>query len=197
MLVAQPLPPNGLHTGPIPTGTAVALLGVGGVVLVTAGVAAVLSRRDPDAKRLTNWLFGLGTALCALGGFLLLSRFFEDRQTSDGLHAAGRQIIDEALDSARSCDPASPQPTFFYPSEPGSGGAATYVPSPCSTSPRHATPDSQVVTSQGVYRVQEADSFDTNGHVTVTDSDSGKKVCVTIPDTADGTGSVVDGPCRD
>ncbi|MFE0513849.1 hypothetical protein [Streptomyces sp. NPDC058964] len=185
-----------MHTGPISTGPAWALLGAGGVIVLTAGVAAALSRRDPDAKRLTNWLFGLGMALCAVGGFVLLGEAFEGRKTSDGLHAAGRQIIDEALDSARSCDPASPQPTFFYPSEPGRG-AATYVPSPCSTSPRDATVDPSVTTSDGVYETQVADTFDTSGHVTVSDSDSGKKVCATIPDTADGTGSVVDGPCRD
>ncbi|MFJ3309086.1 hypothetical protein ACIPSA_39790 [Streptomyces sp. NPDC086549] len=196
MLVAQPLPP-GLHTGPISTGPAWALLGAGAVIVLTAGVAAALSRRDPGAKRLINWLFGLGLTMCAVGGFILLGEAFEDQRTSDGLHAAGHQIIDEALDSARSCDPDSPQPTFVYPSEPGSGGAATYVPSPCSTSPRDATVDSSVTTSDGVYETQAADSFDTNGHVTVTDSDSGKQVCATIPDTADGTGSVVDGPCRD
>ncbi|UXY29172.1 hypothetical protein [Streptomyces sp. HUAS TT20] len=195
MLVAQPLPPN-VHVGPISTGPAWALLGAGAVIVLTADVAAALSRRDPDAKRLTNWLFGLGMAMCAVGGFILLGEAFQDQQTSDGLHAAGRQIIDEALDSARSCDPTSPQPTFFYPSEPGRG-ASTYVPSPCSTSPRDVTLDSSVTTSDGVYEAQAADSFDTNGHVTVTDSDSGKQVCATVPDTADGTGSVVDGPCRD
>ncbi|MEU6070393.1 MULTISPECIES: hypothetical protein [Streptomyces] len=196
MLIAQPLPPN-VHVGPISTGPAWALLGAGAVIVLTAGVAAALSRREPDAKRLTNWLFGLGMIMCVVGGLVLLGEAFEDQKTSDGLHAAGRRIIDEALDSARSCDPSAPQPTFVYPSEPGSGGAATYVPTPCSTSPRDVTPDTSVTTSDGVYEAQAADSFDTNGHVTVTDSDSGKKVCATIPDTAAGTGSVTDGPCRD
>ncbi|MGW7257010.1 hypothetical protein [Streptomyces sp. NPDC054834] len=196
MLIAQPLPPN-VHTGPISTGPAWALLGAGAVVILTAGVAAAVTRRDPNAKRLINWLFGLGMTMCAVGGLVLLGEAFEDQKASDGLHAAGRQIVDEALDSARSCDPASPQPTFVYPSEPGSDGAATYVPSPCSTSPRDITLDSSVTTSDGVYQTKEANSFDTNGHVTVTDSGSGKQVCATIPDTADGTGSVTDGPCRD
>ncbi|MEV0183978.1 hypothetical protein AB0I54_32545 [Streptomyces sp. NPDC050625] len=185
-----------MHVGPISTGPAWALLGAGAVFVLTAGVAAALSRRDPDAKRLTNWLFGLGMIMCAVGGLVLLGEAFEDRKTSDGLHAAGHQIIDEALDSARNCDPTAPQPTFVYPSQPGSGGAATYVPSPCSTSPRDVTLDSSVTTSDGVYETQAADSFDTSGHVTVTDSDSGKQVCATIPDTAAGTGSVTDGPCR-
>ncbi|MER6126696.1 hypothetical protein ABT173_29625 [Streptomyces sp. NPDC001795] len=195
MLVAQWMPRNGEHFGPISTGPAVALLGAGGVVVVTAGVAAALTRRERDAGRLTRWLFGLGLSLCFLGGLGLLGRYFEDRQTSDGLHAAGRQIIDEALEAARNCETAAPEPTIVYPSEPGSGGAATYVPSPCSTSPRDALPDPTMVTSHGVYRAQEADSFDTNGHVTVTDPDSGKQVCATVPDTADGSGAVVDGPC--
>jgi hypothetical protein len=195
-VIAQPLPPNGLNTGPISTGPAWALLGAGAVVVVTVGVATALTRRDSTAKRLVNWLFGLGMTMCAVGGLVLLGQAFGDQEASDGLHAAGRRIIDEALDSARSCDPASPQPTFVYPSEPGSGGAATYIPSPCSTSPRDATLDSSVTTSDGVYETRAADSFDTNGHVTVTDSESGKKVCATIPDTTDGTGSVVDGPCR-
>ncbi|MGW7410551.1 hypothetical protein ACWGI9_44000 [Streptomyces sp. NPDC054833] len=195
-MIAQPLPPNGLNTGPISTGPAWALLGVGAVVVLTAGVAVALTRREPHAKRLTNWLFGLGLTMCAIGGLVLLGEAFEEQEASDGLHAAGRRIIGEALDSARSCDPASAQPTFVYPSQPGAGGAATYVPLPCSTSPRDVTPDSSVVTSDGVYEVQAVNSFGTNGHVTITDSDSGKQVCATIPDTADGTGSVVDGPCR-
>jgi hypothetical protein len=165
------------------------------VVVLTVGVAVALTRRDANAKRLTNWLFGLGLTMCAVGGLVLLGEAFEEQQTSDGLHAAGRRIIDEALDSARNCDPASPQPTFVYPSGPGAGGAATYVPTPCSTSPRDVTLDSSLVTSDGVYEAKAAASFDTNGHVTVTDSDSGKQVCATVPDTTDGTGSVVDGPC--
>ncbi|MFJ3235149.1 hypothetical protein [Streptomyces sp. NPDC086787] len=193
--MAQPLPPD-VHVGPISTGPAWALLGAGGVIVLTAGVAAALTRRDPSAKRLTNWLFGLGMTMCAVGGLVLLGEASEDRKTSDGLHAAGSRIIDEALKSARACNPAAPQPTFVYPSEPGSGGAATYVPSPCSTSPRDVALDTSVTTSDGVYEAQAADSFDASGHVTVTDSDSGKQVCATVPDTADGTGSVVDGPCR-
>ncbi|MEV0184343.1 hypothetical protein AB0I54_34415 [Streptomyces sp. NPDC050625] len=195
-MIAQPLPPNGLNTGPISTGPAWALLGVGAVVVLTACVAAALTRREPPAKRLTNWLFGLGLTMCAVGGLVLLGEAFEGREASDGLHAAGRRISGEALDSARNCDPTSTQPTFVYPSQPGSGGAATYVPSPCSTSPRDVTLDSSVTTSDGVYETQAVNSFDTNGHVTITDSDSGKQVCATVPDTVDGTGSVVDGPCR-
>ncbi|MFF4551284.1 hypothetical protein [Streptomyces sp. NPDC001435] len=189
------MPPNGLNTGPVSTGPAWALLGAGAVVVLTVGVVAALTRREPPAKRLTNWLFGLGLTMCAVGGLVLLGEAFEEQEANDGLHAAGRRIIGEALDSAHSCDPASAQPTFVYPSQPGAGGAATYVPSPCSASPRDVTLDSSVVTSDGVYEAQAVNSFGTNGHVTITDSDSGEQVCATIPDTADGTGSVVDGPC--
>ncbi|MGW3175703.1 hypothetical protein [Streptomyces sp. NPDC001153] len=195
MLIAQWMPRNGEHVGPISTGPAVALLGAGGVVVVAAGTAALLMRRQHDSGRLLGWLFGLGLTMCVVGGLGLLVRHTEDQQDGDGLHAAGRRIIGEALDSARNCATAAPEPTFVYPSELTSGGTATYTPQPCSTSPREAPLDSMVVTSQGVYRAQETNSYGTSGHVTVTDSNSGKQVCATVPDTADGSGTVVDGPC--
>ena len=195
MLVAQWMPHNGEHVGPISTGPAVALLGIGGVVVVAAGLAAALSRRGRGAQRLTGWLFGLGLSMCLLGGFGLLARHSEDQQVSDGLHAAGRQVISAALDSARNCATAPPQPTYVYPSGLLPGGAATYTPPPCSTLPRDALLNSTVLTSLGLYRAQEAASFDTRGQVSVTDPNSGKQVCATVPDTADGTGAVVDGPC--
>lgn len=196
MLVAQWMPRDGEHVGLVSTGPAVALLGVGGVVVVTAAVAAALGRRERDAgHRPTGWLFGLGLTLCLVGGLGLLVRHSEDRQTSGGLQAAGREVIGEALDTARNCATAAPEPTFTYPGESASGGAATYAPAPCSTSPRDAPLDSMVVTSQGVYRVNVAASFGTSGQVTVTDSATGRQACATVPDTADDTGTVTDGPC--
>ncbi|WP_328535230.1 hypothetical protein [Streptomyces sp. NBC_00344] len=177
------------------TGPAVALLGAGGVVVVTAGAVAVLSRRERDSGRLPGWLFGVGLAMCGLGGLGLLVHHSEDEQASDGLHAAGQQVISAALDSARSCATAAPEPTFVYPSGLVPGGAATYVPPPCRTSPRDALLDSTAMTSLGLYRARETPSFDTSGQVTVTDPNSGKQVCATVPDTADGTGTVVDSPC--
>ncbi|WP_377273373.1 hypothetical protein [Peterkaempfera sp. SMS 1(5)a] len=178
--------------GPVSTGPAVALLGVGGVVVVVAVTAAALTRGDRGAGRLTGWLFGVGLTMCLVGGTGLLVRHSEDRDTVDGLHTAGRQIIDDALDSARNCATAAPQPTIVYPSGllPG-GGEATYSPPACSTSPRGAWLDS----SKGVYQVKKADSFSTSGQVTVTDPESGKQVCAVIPDTADSPGAVTDGPC--
>ena len=196
-MIAQWIPGNGQHTGPIATGPAVALLGVGAVFVVVAAVAAALGRREPDSGRLAGWLFGVGLATCALGGLGLLLRHSEDQQASDGLHSAGQQVITAALDSARNCASAPPEPTFVYPSGLVPGGAATYAPPPCSTSPRDALLGSTVLTSLGLYRAQEAPSFDTSGHVTVTDPNSGKQVCATVPDTSQGTGTVVDGPCGD
>ncbi|WP_329141771.1 hypothetical protein OIU91_00090 [Streptomyces sp. NBC_01456] len=172
-----------------------ALLGVGGVVVVAAGVVAALSRQERGSGRLTGWLFGLGLTMCVLGGLGLLVRRSEDQQTSDGLHAAGQQVISAALDSARSCATAAPEPTYVYPSGLMPGGAATYAPPPCSTSPRDALLGSTVLTSLGLYRAEEAASFDTSGQVTVTDPNSGKQVCATVPDTADSAGAVADGPC--
>ena len=52
-----------------------------------------------------------------------------------------------------------------------------------------------VVTSQGVYRVNEAASFGTSGQVTVTDSATGKQACATVPDTTADAGTVADGAC--
>ncbi|WP_432190097.1 hypothetical protein [Streptomyces sp. Tue6028] len=115
---------------------------------------------------------------------------------SDALHAAGQQVISAALNSAQHCATAGPEPTYIYPSGVVPGGAATYAPQPCSTSPREALLSSTVLTPLGLYRAQETASFDTSGHVTVTDPNSGKQVCATVPDTTDGTGAVVDGPCR-
>ncbi|MCX5216050.1 hypothetical protein OG689_43745 [Kitasatospora sp. NBC_00240] len=196
MVVAQWMPSDGEHVGPISTGPAVALLGIGGVVVVAAGLVAALSWRERGGtQRVTGWLFGLGLSMCLLGGVGLLTRHSEDQQVSDGLHAAGRQVISAATDSARNCATAPPQPAYAYPSGLLPGGAATYTPPPCSTSPRVALLNSTVLTSLGPYRAQQAASFDTTGQVTVTDPDSGKQVCATVPDTADGTGAVVDGRC--
>jgi hypothetical protein len=195
MMIAQWMPGNGEHTGPITTGPAVALLGFGGVVAVVAVVAAALSGRESDSGRVTGWLFGLGLTMCALGGIGLLVHYSENRQARDGLHAAGHQVIAEALDSARSCASAPPEPTFIYPSGLVPGGEATYAPPPCSTSPRDALLSSTTLTSLGAYQAQEAPSFTTSGHVTVTDPNNGKQVCATVPDTSQGTGTVVDGPC--
>ncbi|MEU6216633.1 hypothetical protein ABZ845_03790 [Streptomyces sp. NPDC047022] len=185
-----------MHTGPFPTGPARALLGAGGVVVLTAAVSAALTRRTGDAGPLIRWLFGLGLTLCLLGGAGLLVHSIEVRRTSDGLHGAGRRIIDDALGVARDCDPASPRPTFFYPGGQTPGGTATYVPSPCSTSPRDALGNSPTAFTPAGYTAEEGDSFSLNGHVTVTEPDSGKQVCATVPDTVAGTGSVVDGPCK-
>lgn len=195
MMIAQWMPGSGDHTGPMTTGPAVALLGFGGVIALVAVVAAALLRREPHSGRLTSWLFGLGLTMCALGGLGLLLSHSESRQASDGLHAAGRQVITDALDSARSCASAPPEPTFIYPSGLVPGGAATYAPPPCSISPRDALLRSTALTSLGAYRAQEAASFDASGHVTVTDPKSGKQVCATVPDTSQGTGTVDDGPC--
>ncbi|MFE9450117.1 hypothetical protein [Streptomyces sp. NPDC006739] len=198
MALAQPLPVQGIHTGPFPIGAAVGLLLVGGVVAASAALSATRSEPKDRDRSLRNWLLGLGTTLCVLGGLGLFDHYFETLRASDGLHAAGRRIIDNAVKEARDCDPSSPEPTFAYPSGAVPGGAATYVPPPCSTSPRDvlltnsATPADQVG-----YKAQEGNSFSTNGHVTVTDENSGKQVCATVPDTADGTGSVTDGACRD
>ncbi|MER6385150.1 hypothetical protein [Streptomyces sp. NPDC001250] len=101
MLTAQWMPRNGQHIGPISTGPAVVLLEIGAVVVLVACVVAVLSRRGPGSRRLTGWLFGLGLTMCVVGGLGLLVRHSEDQQTSHGLHAADRQLIHEALDSAR------------------------------------------------------------------------------------------------
>ncbi|ARF53211.1 hypothetical protein [Streptomyces gilvosporeus] len=199
MVVAQPLPVQGMHTGPFPVGAAAGMLVVGGLV-VTASVALSARGSEPksESKSLRNWLLGLGTTLCVLGGLGLLDHYFETRQTSDGLHAAGRRIIDDAVKEARGCDPSSPEPTFVYPSGSVPGGAATYVPSPCSTSPRDVLlSHSTTVTDRIGYKAEKGDSFSTNGHVTVTDEASGKQVCAIIPDTANGSGSVTDGSCRD
>ncbi|MGW2650706.1 hypothetical protein ACWC2T_38935, partial [Streptomyces sp. NPDC001393] len=155
MLIAQWMPRNGEHVGPISTGPAVALLGAGGVVVVAAGTAALLMRRRHDSGYLIGWLLGLGLTMCVVGGLGLLVRHSEDRQDSDGLHTAGRRIIGAALDSTRNCATAAPEPTFAYPSDLTSGGPATYTPQPCSTSPREAQLDSMVVTAQGVCRTQE------------------------------------------
>ncbi|MYS81095.1 hypothetical protein [Embleya scabrispora] len=129
----------------------------------------------------------------------MVDHYFENQRTSDGLHAAGRRIIDNAVEKARHCDPSSPEPTFVYPSGSVPGGAATYVPSPCSTSPRDVLrSNSTTLTAPiGYYKAEEGDSFSTNGHVTVTDVNNGKQVCATVPDMANGSGSVTDGPCRD
>lgn len=197
MMIAQWMPGNGQHTGPITAGPAVALLGAGGVFVVVAAVAAALSRREPDSGRVAGWLFGVGLTMCALGGLGLLLRHSEVKQASDGLHSAGEQMIAAALDSARDCASAPPEPTIVYPSGLVPGGAATYAPPPCSTSPRDALLGSTELTSLGLYRAQEAPSFDTSGQVTVTDPNSGKQVCATVPDTPEGTGTVVDGPCSD
>ncbi|MEU4926966.1 hypothetical protein AB0G54_10745 [Streptomyces yokosukanensis] len=100
MLTAQWMPRDGQHVGPLSTGPAMVLLGIGAVVVLVAGVAAVLSRREPGSSRLIGWLFGLGLTLCVLGGLGLLVRHIEDQRTSDGLHAMGRQFIGEAVESA-------------------------------------------------------------------------------------------------
>lgn len=195
MLVAQWMPRYGEHFEPVSTAPAVALLVVGGAVVVVMGVAAALTRRQRGSARLTGGLAGLGLAMCVLGGVGLLVRHSEDQQASDGLHAAGQQVISAALDSARNCATDGPEPTYVYPSGLVPGGAATYSPPPCSTSPRDALLDSTVLTSLGLYRAQEEASFDTSGQVTVTNPNSGKQVCATVPDTTDGTGAVADGPC--
>ncbi|WP_143079039.1 hypothetical protein [Streptomyces monashensis] len=74
MLVAQWMPRNGEHTGPISTGPAVVLLVIGGLVIVTTGAVAALSRRQRSSGGPTGWLFGLGMSMCVLGGFALLIR---------------------------------------------------------------------------------------------------------------------------
>ncbi|MFH8775769.1 hypothetical protein [Streptomyces sp. NPDC017958] len=174
------------------------MLVVGGVLAASAALSARGSEPKSDGKSLSSWLLGLGTTLCALGGLGLFDHYFENQRTNDGLHAAGRQIIDDAVEEARDCDPASPEPTFVYPSGSVPDGTATYVPSPCSTSPRDVLlSNSTTLTDQIGYKAEEGASFSTNGHVTVTDEDSGKQVCATVPDTANGSGSVTDGPCRD
>ncbi|MEV0987854.1 hypothetical protein [Streptomyces sp. NPDC049949] len=174
------------------------MLVAGGAVAASAALSARGSEPKGDGKSLRNWLFGLGTALCLLGGAGLFDHYFVNQRTSDGLHAAGRQIIDDAVEGARGCDPSSPEPTFVYPSGSVPGGTATYVPSPCSTSPRDVLlSNSTTLTAPIGYKAEEGDSFSTNGHVTVTDEDNGKQVCATVPDMANGSGSVTDGPCRD
>ncbi|MGN5379748.1 hypothetical protein ACQ4WX_28440 [Streptomyces lasalocidi] len=100
MLIAQWMPGDGEHVGPISTGPAVVLIGVGGAVVLTAGVVALLSRREPGSGRLINWLFGLGLTMCVLGGLGLAAHHFEDRGANGGLHAAGRQNIGSALSGA-------------------------------------------------------------------------------------------------
>ncbi|WP_370091560.1 hypothetical protein [Streptacidiphilus sp. MAP12-20] len=198
MLVAQWIPRNGQHVGPISTGPAVALLWVGGVVLLAAVAAALQSRgqrRQRSSGAFPGWLAGLGLSLCALGGFALLVRHSEDQQVSDGLHTAAQQVISTAVDSARNCATAAPEPVVTYPSGLVPGGATTFTPPPCSTSPRSASIDSTVLTYLGGYRAQQSAAFDTNGHVTVTDPTTGKQVCATVPDSADSAGTVVDGAC--
>ena len=74
MLVAQWMPHNGEHTGPISTGPAVVLLVIGAVVIVAAGAMAALSRQQRSSGGPTGWLFGLGVSMCVLGGFALLIR---------------------------------------------------------------------------------------------------------------------------
>src|SRR5689334_3703206 len=111
MMVAQWVPGNTGPTGPIGTGPAVTLLGIGGVVAVVAVVAAALAGRESDSGRVTGWLFGLGLTMCALGGLGLLLHYADDKQASDGLHTAGQQVITSALDSARDCASAPPEPT--------------------------------------------------------------------------------------
>lgn len=196
--VAQSLPVHGMHTGPFPTGAAVGMLVVGGVLAASAALWAAGSEPKSDGRSLRNWLLGLGTTLCVLGGLGLFDHYAESRRTGDALHAAGRRIIDDAVEEARHCDPSSPEPTFVYPSGSVPGGTATYVPSPCSTSPRDVLLSSPTALTDRVgYRVEEGGSFSTDGHVTVTDENSGKQVCATVPDTAHGSGSVTDGPCPD
>lgn len=166
------------------------------MVVFTAAVSAALTRRTGDAGPLTRWLSGLGLTLCLLGGAGLLIHSIEVQRTNDGLHRAGRRIIDDALGAARDCDPASSRPTFFYPSGQTPGGTAAYVPSPCSTSPRDALGNSPTAFTPAGYTAEEGNSFSLNGHVTVTGPDSGRQVCATVPDTVDDTGSVADGPCK-
>ncbi|MER6073673.1 hypothetical protein ABT187_33535 [Streptomyces sp. NPDC001817] len=174
------------------------MLVVGGVVACSAALSARGSEPKGDGASLRTWLLGLGTTLCVLGALGLCDHYIENQRTSDGLHAAGRRIIDDAVEEARDCDPASPEPTFVYPSGSVPGGAATYVPSPCSTSPRDVLlSNSTTLTGQIGYKAEEGDSFSASGHVTVTDENNGKQVCATVPDTATGSGSVTDGPCRD
>ncbi|MGW6138411.1 hypothetical protein [Streptomyces sp. NPDC055140] len=174
------------------------MLVVGGVVAASAMLSARGSQPKSDGQSLRNWLLGLGAALCVLAGLGLFDHYFELQRTSDGLHAAGRRIIDDTVEEARDCDPSSPEPTFVYPSGSVPSGAATYVPSPCDTSPRDVLlSNSTTLTDQIGYKAEEGSSFSTNGHVTVTDEDGGKQVCATVPDTANGSGSVTDGPCRD
>ncbi|MEU8976458.1 hypothetical protein AB0D11_46185, partial [Streptomyces monashensis] len=141
------------------------MLVVGGVVAASAALLARGSGSTDGGTSQRNWAVGLGTTLCVLGVLGLFDHYVESQRAGDGLHTAGRRIIDDAVEEARDCDPSSPQPTFVYPSGSVPSGGATYVPSPCSTSPRDVLLTNwTTLTDQIGFKAEQGGSFSASGH---------------------------------
>ncbi len=190
------------YVPPPPPGTGIALLCVG-LAIALAAIAAVAGQRwsggsghaDRQSGRTGRWFVGLGIALACMGAGLLGIRYWADQGVTDGLQEAGQQVIGQAVQAAQECGTL---PTMGPIPMPG-GGVMT--PPPCRTNPRGAFAGSgldapePIVNSHGVYGVRLADSYATSGQVQITDTDTGRTVCVTLPATTAGSGGITNGPC--
>ena len=96
---------------------------IGAVALVAGAAVLVAQRRSAGpanrgAQGIGRWLLACGLTMAVGGGALQLIRVSSDRSRTDALHAAGQQVIDQAVSAAEQCATTPPQPPVH---EPGMG----------------------------------------------------------------------------
>ncbi|MEY9871482.1 hypothetical protein ABH931_000955 [Streptacidiphilus sp. MAP12-33] len=191
---------NAPYTPPPSIGTGIMLIAAGGVVLLAGAAMMFEQRRSKEAEGSFggSWVAGLGATAAACGVGLLLIRVWSVQSRTDGLHAAGQQVIDQSVSAAQECATSSPEPPIYVPGF-GGGPGSYMTPPPCAADPRDAAtgPSLRTIVGTSVYSTELTDSYATTGRIQVTDVESKQSVCVTVPATASDPGSIADGPCPD